>query len=404
VTAAGFAGHVPGSASYRRLIAGLFFAGVATFAQLYSLQAVLPQVSADLGIPPATAALSVSAATLGIAAAVLPWSMVADRIGRIPAMAIGIIVATVLGLVAPLSSEITLLLGLRLIEGIALGAVPAVAMAYLSEEVHPRHVAAAAGSYTAGTTVGGLSGRLIAGPLGEAFDWRAGAWSVTVLCAIAAVLFLWLSPRARRFVPGRLRTDAGPTMLERLGRALRSPQLLTLYAQGFLLMGAFVAVYNYLGFHLIAPPFLLPVWLVTLLFLAYLAGTVSSPWAGALASRFGRRRVLLAAIGAFAGGVLLMLIPHPVVILVGLVIFTAGFFGAHAIASSWAPVLADPESRAQAPSLYYFAYYAGSSVLGWALGIVFGGLGWNWFLSAVLALAAVAAVIALIALRPRARS
>jgi len=403
VSAPDFAGHVPGSSSYRRLIAGLFFAGVATFAQLYSLQAVLPEVSADLGVPPATAALTVSAATLGIAIAVVPWSMVADRIGRIPAMAIGIIGATVFGLAAPFSGGIEMLLALRLAEGLALGAVPAVALAYLSEEVHIRHVAAAAGSYTAGTTVGGLSGRLIAGPLGEAFDWRLGAGLVTVLCAIAAAGFLWLVPPARRFIPGRHRADAGPGMPARLARALRAPQLLALYGQGFLLMGAFVAVYNYLGFHLIGPPFLLPVWLVTLLFLAYLAGTVSSPWAGSLASRFGRRRVLLTAIGVFGVGVALMLVPQPIVILAGLVIFTGGFFGAHAIASSWAPVLADADSRAQAPALYYFAYYAGSSLFGWTLGIVFGTVGWNWFLLTVLAMAALAAVIAMTVLRPAAR-
>lgn len=389
-----FAGHIPRTRSYRRLIAGLFFAGVATFAQLYSLQAVLPQVAADLEVPAATAALTVSAATLGIAVAVIPWSLVADRIGRIPAMAIGIIAATSFGLAAPLSTEIAVLLALRLGEGLALGAVPAVALAYLSEEVHARHIAAAAGSYTAGTTVGGLSGRLIAGPVAEAFDWRVGVWSVTAVCAVAAILFLRLVPRARRFVPGRMRADAGPGMFARLIRALRSPRLLALYAQGFLLMGAFVAVYNYLGFHLIAPPFLLPVWLVTLLFLAYLAGTVSSPWAGALAVRYGRRRVLLGAIGLFAAGAALMYVPSPIVILIGLVMFTGGFFGAHAIASSWAPVLADPESRAQAPSLYYFAYYAGSSLFGWALGIVFGQAGWEWFLGGVIAMGVLAALIA----------
>lgn len=394
-----FAGHIPRTRSYRRLIAGLFFAGVATFAQLYSLQAVLPQVATDLDVPAATAALTVSAATLGIGVAVIPWSLVADRIGRIPAMAIGIIAATAFGLAAPLSTEIALLLALRLGEGLALGAVPAVALAYLSEEVHARHVAAAAGSYTAGTTVGGLAGRLVAGPIGEAFDWRIGVWSVTVLCTAAAVLFLWLVPRARRFVPGRRRADAGPGMVARLIRALRSPRLLALYAQGFLLMGAFVAVYNYLGFHLIAPPFLLPVWLVTLLFLAYLAGTVSSPWAGALAARHGRRAVLIGAIGLFVGGAALMYVTVPIVILVGLVVFTGGFFGAHAIASSWAPVLAEPSSRAQAPSLYYFAYYAGSSLFGWALGVVFGQAGWAWFLGTVIAMGVVAAIIAAVLLR-----
>lgn len=217
-------------------------------------------------------------------------------------MGTGSIVATAFGLTAPLSTEITVLLILRLGEGLALGAVPAVALAYLSEEVHSRFVAAAAGSYTAVTTVGGLSGRLVAGPLGALFDWRVGVWSVTVFCAMAAVLFLWLVPHACRFVPGRMRADAGPSMLARLVRPLRSARLLALYAQGFLLMGAFVAVYNYLGFHLIAPPFLMSVWLVTLLFFAYLAGTISSPWAGSLATRIGRRKVLLGSIGVFVVG------------------------------------------------------------------------------------------------------
>ena len=394
-----FSGHAPGSREYGRLIIGLFFAGIATFAQLYSAQAVLPQISADLSVGPATAALSVSAATLGLAIAVIPWSVVADRIGRVPAMATGVLTATVIGLVAPLSGEIAVLLVLRFAEGVALGAVPAVALAYLSEEVEGRYAATAAGSYIAGTTVGGLLGRVVSGIVGEVGGWQAGILSVAVFCAAAAVLFLWLTPKARGFVPGRLRADRGPGILERLRAPLRSPLQWALYAQGFLLMGAFVAVYNYLGFHLSSHPFDLPSWLVTLLFLAYLAGTVSSPWAGGLASRIGRFPVLLGSIGVMVLGAGLLLVPVAAVVLVGLLLFTAGFFGAHAVASGWTPVAAGPASRAQASSLYYFAYYAGSSLFGWALGLVFGGVSWSWFVAAVVAMCAAAALAAWSALR-----
>ena len=394
-----FSGHAPGSREYRRLIIGLFFAGIATFAQLYSAQAVLPQISEELSVSPATAALTVSATTLGLALAVIPWSIVADRIGRVPAMATGVLTATVFGLSAPLSGEIVMLLALRFAEGVALGAVPAVALAYLSEEVDARHAAAAAGSYIAGTTVGGLLGRIGSGIVGEVGGWRAGILSVAVMCAVAAVLFLWLTPRARGFVPGRLRADRGPGILERLRGPLRSPLQWALYAQGFLLMGAFVAVYNYLGFHLSAEPFALPVWVVTLLFLAYLAGTVSSPWAGTLASRIGRFPVLLGSIGVMAFGAGLLLAPVTAIVLPGLVLFTAGFFGAHAVASGWTPVAAGPASRAQASSLYYFAYYAGSSLFGWMLGLVFGGASWGWFVAVILAMCAAAALAAVSALR-----
>lgn len=394
-----FSGHVPGTREYRRLIIGLFFAGIATFAQLYSAQAVLPLISVDLEVSPATAAITVSAATLGLAVAVIPWSSVADRIGRVPAMAIGVLTATALGLLAPLSDGIVLLLTLRFAEGLALGAVPAVALAYLSEEVEPRHAAAAAGSYIAGTTVGGLLGRIVSGTVGEVAGWRAGVWAVAAVCAGAAVLFLWLTPRARGFVPGRLRSERGPGILERLRSPLRSSRQWALYAQGFLLMGAFVAVYNYLGFHLSAAPFSLPAWLVTLLFLAYLAGTVSSPWAGSWAARIGRFPVLVLSIAVMAVGALLMLAPSAAIVLAGLLLFTAGFFGAHAIASGWTPVAVGAESRAQASSLYYFAYYAGSSLFGWALGLVFGAVAWGWFIVAVVSMCALAASAAVAALR-----
>ncbi|MBM3717137.1 MAG: MFS transporter [Actinobacteria bacterium] len=375
---------------------------MATFAQLYAPQAVLPLIAADLGVPPATSALTVSASTLGLAAAVIPWSGVADRIGRVPAMGAGVVAATLLGGWAAVATDVTMLLALRFAEGVALGAVPAVALAYLSEEVHARHVAAAAGSYIAGTTVGGLSGRIIAGPVGELVGWRWGVASAVLLCAGAAALFLLLVPRARGFVAGRSRErgDRGPSLFARLGMNLRTPAQLVLYAQGFLLMGAFVAVYNYLGFHLAEPPFSLSPVVVTLLFLAYLAGTVSSPRAGALAVRHGRFIVLVASIGVAAAGVLLMVVPVLPVVVVGLVVFTAGFFGAHAVASGWTPVASRPEARAQASSLYYLGYYGGSSVFGWLLGVIFGEAGWNVFLAVVLGMCLVSLALAVAVLRP----
>ena len=181
---------------------------------------------------------------------------------------------------------------------------------------------------------------------------------------------------------------------------LRSRVQLALYAQGFLLMGAFVAVYNYLGFHLAQPPFSLAPAVVTLLFLAYLAGTVSSPRAGAVAVRRGRFPVLEASIGTTAAGAVLMAVPSTFVVIVGLIVFTAGFFAAHAVASGWTPVAAEPEARAQASSLYYLGYYGGSSLFGWLLGLVFTTVGWTWFIGAVVGMCAVSAAVAWVALRP----
>lgn len=396
----GFSGHLPGTVPYKRLILGLFFAGVATFAQLYSPQAVLPSLAHALAVSPSTAALTVSASTIGLAVAVIPWSVVADRLGRVQAMGIGIAAATVLGILAPFSTRLDALLVIRFVEGVALGAVPAIALAYLSEEVNAAHRAAAAGGYIAGTTVGGLSGRLIAGPFADVGLWRVGMLVAAVVCAVAAVLFVWLVPQAQGFTPERRQALRGPRLGERLLANLRSPTQLALYVQAFLLMGGFVAVYNYLGFHLASPPFSLPSWAVSLLFLAYLAGTVSSPRAGRWAVRAGRLPVLLLSIAVMAVGILITLIPHLWAAVAGLVVFTAGFFAAHAVASGWAPAVAPAQARAQASSLYYLGYYGGSSVCGWLLGFVFARGGWTGMALAVTVMCAVSAAVALWLLRP----
>jgi predicted MFS family arabinose efflux permease len=334
----------------------------------------------------------VSAATIGLAIGVIPWSVAADRFGRVPAMATAVAVATALGILVPFAPTFPVLLGGRLLEGAMVGGVPVIAIAYLSEEVEAANAARAAGTYIAGTTIGGLLGRIVAGPVAEIAGWRVGVLSVALICAVAAVAFIVLAPASRRFVRARV------GLAEKLAANLRSPRLLALYAQGFLLMGGFVALYNYLGFRLLAPPFTLPGAVVSLVFIAYLAGTVSSSRAGALASRLGRLPVLLGSIGIMVGGVLLTFSSALAVVLAGLVVATAGFFGAHSTASGGTGV-ESTTGRAQASSLYNLFYYAGSSLFGWLGGTFFRVDGWAGTAAFVAVLAIAACAIAALLLR-----
>ena len=389
-----WAGHRRGSSEYRRLLAALFCAGIATFAQLYSPQGVLPQISADLGVGAASAALMVSACTIGLAVGVIPWSMIADRIGRVKAMSISVITSSVLGLLTPFAPSFELLLAGRLLEGLVLGGVPAIAIAYLTEEIASEHAARAAGTFVSGTSIGGLLGRVVAGPITDIATWRIGMFTVAVLCAVAAAGFVKLAPHSRGFTPsnGRSANPEG-SVGHRLLVNLRSPRQLTLFAQGFLLMGGFVAVYNYLAFRLTAAPYHLPVTVVSLIFLAYLAGTGASTLAGAMATRFGRKAVLLTSIAIMITGVSITLCGNLFLVLIGLVVGTVGFFGAHAIATGWAGRAATV-GKAQASSLYNLFYYAGSSIVGWFGGIALAHAGWTGVALTVLVLAGMAAAAA----------
>lgn len=386
----GWQGHLPRSRDYRRILLGLGAAGLATFAQLYSPQGLLPTLARGLEVSASDAALSVSLATLGVALAVLPWSWVADRVGRLQAMRAAIVAATVLGVLVALAPSLEVLLALRLVEGMALGGLPALAVTYLHEEVHGSHTAAAAAAYISGTTLGGAAGRLVAGPLAGLVGWRGALLAVAALCALASVAFLRLMPTAR----GHRATGAtARTVLHGIRTSLRDPVLLALYAQGALLMGAFVAVYNYLAFRLEGPEFGLPASVASLIFAAYAAGTVSSRSAGRWVARTGRRTMVLASTGAVVVGALVTLSSPLPLVVVGLLVFTAGFFAVHATASAWVGARATT-GRAQATALYNVAYYSGSALVGWALGYAWTGLGWPGVVASVVGLAAVAAVVA----------
>src|SRR5690606_16179167 len=166
--------------------------------------------------------------------------------------------STLLGLAAPFAPDIVSLLVLRALQGAALGGVPAVAMAYLAEEIAPSHLGRVAGVYIAGNTVGGMSGRLVAGAVADLGGWRWGVAADSLLGLAALVVFLIAVPPARGFVrrPRRRGADGGgPGMAGRLAGALRDPGMIALYLQALLLMGAFVTVYNYLGFRMTGEPF-----------------------------------------------------------------------------------------------------------------------------------------------------
>lgn len=391
-------GYERGSSGYKKVLIALLCAGVATFAQLYSVQGVLPIMAEDLQIDAAQASLGVSAATFGLAIAVIPWSVLSDRYGRRRIMVVAVVSATVLGVAMSLMPTFELLVGVRFVEGMALGGVPSVAMAYLAEEVNPRHAALAAGSYISGTTLGGLSGRLVAAPVADFFGWRVGTQAVAIMAAAAAVAFILLLPRQHGFTPQAVKLWGAGGLHHRLLINLKDPALVTLYLQGFLLMGGFVAVYNFIGFHLGDEPFNVPQSVVSVLFLSYLSGTWSSAQAGRVAVRFGRRTVLLVSSGIMLGGLLITLIPWLPAVVAGLLIFTAGFFAAHSVANGWVPARATV-GRAQASSLYTLFYYGGSSVLGYMAGLFLTGYGWNGAVVFIGLLVVTAMVLSLIFLR-----
>ena len=257
--------------------------------------------------------------------------------------------------------------------GLAVSGVASVAMTYIGEEIAEKDVGFAMGLYISGTAIGGMSGRLIAGVLMDFISWQAATFVIACINVLIALVFYWALLSSKHFKPypiglGRLVTS--------FRKNLSDAKLRLLFAQGFILMGCFVSVFNYISYHLLEQPYALSQTWIGLISIAYLSGIYSSPRAASWSRKYGREKVLPAMLLTMLIGMWIMLIPSVWGILLGLLIFTFAFFAAHSTASSWVSVQS-LQYRAVGSSLYLFCYYLGSSVLGSSSGLTWEYLGWQ---------------------------
>lgn len=362
-----------GTALFRRVNLALFAAGFATFALIYCVQPLLPTFAADFHLDAVNSSLALSCTTLTLAFSMLVASAVSDCFGRKRLMIFSIIASAVLTMVAAQMPGWRGLLACRAVMGITVSGLPAVAMAYLAEEVAPASIGLAMGLYVGGSALGGMAGRLLTGALTDLFGWRRAMLLIGAAGLVAGLLFWRSLPESRHFQPRRVRPAA---LLRGLAAQVTDTALLGLFAEGFVLMGSFVTLYNYIGFRLLAPPYSLSQTEVGLIFTVYLIGSASSAWMGDLAGRLGPGRVLWACFAAMLAGVAVTLFHGLAVIVFGIALATAGFFAGHSIASSWVGLRAR-DSKAQAAALYLFSYYLGSSLIGSLGGVFWGWGGWT---------------------------
>lgn len=357
------------SVDFKRINRAMMFGGFSTFALLYCVQPLMPMLSHEFVLTAAQSSLALSISTGMLAVSLIVSSLLSERFGRKPMMAASMTLGALLTLLCACAQTYPQLLVLRGLLGFMLGGMPAIAMAYLSEEIDPRSLGLSMGLYISGSAFGGMLGRMVTSLISDFYSWRVALGWIGAAGLYAAWEFWRSLPASRNFRPG----SRGIAALVRGARSHAGDAGLPwLFALAFLLMGAFVSLYNYIGYRLLGTPFALRPSVVGLLSLLYLLGIFSSVWAGRLADRLGRRNVLWLVMGVMVGGLLLTLIDYLPTIVLGMGLFTFGFFASHSVASSWVGRRARAP-QALASALYLFFYYLGSSVVGWVAGVA-----WAW--------------------------
>ena len=362
-----------GTTAFRRINVALFCAGFVTFVTLYDVQPLLPLFAEEFKISPAMASLPLSCSTIALALGMLIAGTVSETLGRRQVMTVALFLTSLLAMATFFSHSFASLLAVRLLQGLVLAGVPSVAMAYLGEEMDAQAIGHAMGLYISGNAVGGMSGRIGSALLCSYVPWHSAIALVGLFSLLLSILFLKCLPPSTNFHhrPFKLRY-----LFTSLYQHLHDPGLLCLYGLAFLSMGGFISLYNYIGFRLLAAPYNLSHYQVSLIFLVYLLGSFSSGVVGSLIHRFGRPLMIRTALATMLAGTLITLVGSLPSIVAGVGVFTCGFFSAHAIASSWVGRRA-LTAKAQASSLYLFAYYLGSSISGTAGGLFWQHYGWN---------------------------
>jgi YNFM family putative membrane transporter len=363
-----------GSPEYRRTFLCMLLGSTVTFAILYSPQTLISTFSKEFNISPSTSSFSISFATFALAVSMLFMTVFSNTWGRKKIMGASLLLASLLNILAAFSPNFKTLIFIRIIQGIAMSGFPAIAMTYLSEEISPKQIGRIMGIYVSGSALGAFIGRVMVSTLTDFYSWKMAILVLGLFSLLCSLLFWMYLPESKNFNKVKL---SFASLKSGISSGLKNKNLIYIYGIGFLLLGVYVALFNYIGFPLSKPPYHLSQTLIGFLFIFQLAGSWSSYVFGKLTERYSRTRLIsLAVVMAFAGS-LMTLSSHIFILIIGLILFASGFLAAHSVASGWIGILSPPRSKAYASSLYLLFYYTGSSVIGWSGGIFLTLFGWS---------------------------
>ena len=345
------------SAAFYRSALALCVAAAAVFANLHLMQPLLPELSRQFQLSALTVSWVYTIGTLCLGLSLLVYAALSDAWGRKKLLLITLVGMTLSTLILSQVSSFQALLFWRAVQGLFLGGLPAIAIAWMGEEYSKPALVSAVGLYISANSLGGISGRLLSGAMADLGHWQWVFYPMTLLGLLSCWLVWRYLPASQQFQrqPFRLKQALSDNLFH-----LRQPLLLLVYLIGGLNFLVFLNQYTYIAFVLAAAPFSLGSSLIGLLFVTYLTGTVGSALSAKIAAR-------LSAPGAMAAGILIMMLGSVITLGQSLVLIGAGFFISafgfflcHSLASSWVSQHA-LRAKASASALYLVFYYLGAS-------------------------------------------
>ncbi|MEZ9555328.1 MFS transporter [Vibrio splendidus] len=362
-----------GSPQYKRITQSLAIGSFIIFCNLYLFQPILPHMAEHFQVSETQINWLFAATTLGLSISLVPWAIASETFGRKPIILFSLFAIPLIGLSMVFTTTLLQLVIARAFMGIAVAAFAGVAVAYMVEELSPKAFAVAIGGYIAANSLGGIFGRVLGGLITDYFDWHATVLFFVVGSLLGALYIAYSLPDQQNFKPqkGLFFHHNRSVVMHLRNRTLWLAMLI-----GGANFALFVNLYSVMGFRLVSEPHSVPVGLASLIFLCYLAGTVSSKLSNKWTLRFDPLNGILMGVCISLIGMLISAVDKVPFMLAGLLLISGGAFFAHTLAYSWVSQKA-PSAKATATALYLVHYYIGGSLGGFLLLYCWQLFGWN---------------------------
>ena len=163
----------------RTLLVGL--TAFLTVVDLFATQAILPALTRAYDTTPAMMSLAVNASTIGMAASGLAMALFGHRVDRRLGILLSLVLLSVPTLLLATMPNLLVFAGLRVVQGLFMGAAFTLTLAYIGETSSPQGTATAFAAYITGNVASNLIGRLISAAVADHFGLAGNFYAFAAL-------------------------------------------------------------------------------------------------------------------------------------------------------------------------------------------------------------------------------
>lgn len=358
----------------------LLVLGAATFVMVTAEMvptAVLPEMSAGLGVSEAQTGLLVSVWAAVVVVGSLPLVRLTQHLDRRAVIVWSLVALSASVAVTALAPAYPIAVAGRLVGALSVGLLWATTNAYTADLVADRDLARAVAVVLGGATLGTVIGTPIASLVAQGTGWRAAFWGLAVAALVAAVLVRTVvvrPPHPDAAAAAGTSTDAAaaaPAAPAGTPRGIR-PMVAIVGLIALLLVGHY-GTYTYITRLVEAPASQVPGGVGTMLLVFGLASAAGV----AVAGRFGERTERALVVSAIATGAgvagLGVVAVHPVLGIGVLVLWGVASGALPPLAQTMILRLAGPERRALAGALIPVVFNLGIAIGAALASVVVGG-------------------------------